>query len=136
MKGELTMTVYVIMKGEYSEIHVVTVTLDKEKAEKLAQFHSSYDSEAWVEEFEADRTPDAILDTKVPVYYVVIQKDGTSTVSIAHYHYGDKPHEPRFFLSDDRNMIFTAYLTAPDESHALKIARDRRAKMIAEQMGL
>lgn len=130
------MNVYVIMKGAYSERHIVTVTLDKEKAEKLVQFHSSQYEPAWVEVFEADRTPDAILDRKVPVYYVAIQKDGTDSVSIANYHYGDKPHEPRFFLSDDRNMIFTAYLTAPDEAHALKIARDRRAKMIAEQLNL
>lgn len=130
------MTVYVIMQGQYSERHIVTVTLDKEKAEKLVRYHSSHDYRAWIEEYETDGTPDATLDRNVPVYYVTIQKNGSSAVIIAQYHYGDKPYEPRFALSDDRDMVFTAYLTAPDESHALKIARDRRAKMIAERLGL
>ena len=31
------MKAYVVMQGEYSEVHVVTVTLDKEKAEKYAR---------------------------------------------------------------------------------------------------
>lgn len=130
------MTVYVIMKGEYSEKHIVTVTFDKEKAEKLVKYHSSYEDEAWVEEFETDATPDAVLDKSTPVYYVVIWKNGTSEVRINHYHYGEIPYEPKFFLDDDSSMVFSAYLTAPDEAHALKIAHDRRAKMIAEQLGL
>lgn len=130
------MTVYVIMQGQYSEIHIVTVTLDKEKAEKLAKYHSRLEDEAWVDEFETDETPDEKLNSMVPVYYVAINTDGSSTVKISSYWNSEIPYEPRFNVRDDRNMIFTAYLTAPDEAHALKIARDRRAKMLSELLGL
>ena len=132
----MLMIVYVIMQGEYSERHIVTVTLDKEKAEKLAKYHSNLDGEAWVDEFETDETPNEKLNRMVPVYYVAIKIDGSSTVKIASYWDREIPYEPRFNVTSDRNMIFTAYLTAPDEAHALKIARDRRAKMLSELLGL
>lgn len=130
------MKIYVIMKGEYSERHIVTVTLDKEKADKLVKYHSSSDSEAWIEEYETDDTPDATLNRNVPVYCVTINKNGSARVSIDHYHYDDKPYESKFTLYDNQDMNFNAFLTASDEEHALKIARDRRAKMIAERFHL
>lgn len=128
------MNVYVIMQGEYSDIHVVTVTLDKEKAEKLAKYHSAQGA-TWVDVFETDDTPDETLDNLIPVYDVTIGKDGRSTVRICTYRPGNQPYESKFYLSDDC-MCFSAYLTAKDEAHALKIARDKRAKMLAEQFGL
>ena len=130
------MNVYVIMQGEYSSRHVVTVTLDKEKADKLAKYYSRIGDETWVDVYETDETPDEKLNSLVPVYYVAINTDGSSTVKIASYWDSKIPYEPRFNVTSDRNMIFTAYLTAPDEAHALKIARDRRAKMLSELLGL
>lgn len=127
------MKVYVIMRGEYSERHIVTVTLDKEKAEKLAKYHSDLVCEAWVDEFETDETPDEELNMMIPAYSVTIKKDGSSEVKGYNV---NAPFEPRFYIADERGMLFTAHLTAPDEAHALKIARDRRAKMLSELLGL
>lgn len=127
------MKAYVVMQGEYSDVHVVTVTLDKEKAEKLAKYHSSFENEAWVDDFEIDETPDSKLDNIIPVYYVIIQRDGSSTVK--HY-YSSTPVDPMYRITDDRNMIFSGHIMAKDAAHALKIARDQRAKMLAEALGL
>ena len=130
------MKVYVIMKGEYSERHIVAVTLDKEKAEKLKKYHSSICDEAYVEEYEIDETPESVFENQQTVYSVTIEKSGKSLVLPATTHFGETPYKPRFYFSDDRTMTFTAYLTAKDEEHALKAAQDKRAKMLAEMFGL
>lgn len=130
------MIAYVIMKGEYSDRHIVAITLDKEKAEKLKKYHSDIHDDAYVEGYEIDETPESAFENQQTVYSVTIEKGGKSLVLAATTHFGETPYEPRFYFSNDRAMTFTAYLTAKDEEHALKVAQDKRAKMLAEMFGL
>ena len=48
------MTVYVITEGEYSDYHIIAVSLDKEKAKIIADAFSNTYDKANVEEYETD----------------------------------------------------------------------------------
>jgi len=130
------MVAYVIMAGEYSSTHVVTVTLNKEKAEKLVKYYSGREDNPWIEPFELDQTPEETLDRLVPVYSVRISKNGSANAAIHSYVNAEAPFEPLFSFTNDRDMVFCASVLAKNEEHAIKIARDKRMKMLAEEFGL
>lgn len=127
--------VYVITQGSYSEYHICAVTLDKERAIKLSKFYTDSDGEARIEEFDLDDPTDAVIENLVPVYYVIIGKDGACRAKICKYHDNNKPFMAAYQL-DPNNLSFSATLTAKNENHAIKIAQDNRAKKLAEFFGL
>ena len=129
------MTVYVITHGEYSSYSICGVTLDKNRAEKMAKFYSDTYAKAVIEEYETDAEDSDVLDNLIPVYYVHIDKDGKYTIDVDSYTDGRKPYEPSFNLYD-YGGFFMAFLTAKDKEHALKIALDERAKRMAERYGV
>lgn len=128
-------TVYVITQGSYSDYHICAVTLDKERAKKLSKFYADSDGEARIEEFDLGDPIDEVLENLVPVYRVVIERDGKSRAKIFKYHDGNKPFIATYQLYPN-DLLFSAILTAKDEDHAIKIALDNRAKKLAEFFGL
>lgn len=140
--------VYVITSGEYSDYTIRAVTPSKERAEKLKRYYSydchGYDAE--IEEFDINEPCDD-LDDLVPVYYVrIYRNDECECKQMAWMHektrklinrnrktvddLGDctldiDPTAPRRLY-----LLFEWYGSAKDEEHALKIAQDKRAKLL------
>lgn len=135
------MIIYVITKGSYSDYHICDVTTDKARAEKLRKFYTDNYDVAEIEEYDTDQSEvsDAKLNRLTPVYQVYISEKGRCSVSIKKYHDSIEPYNARFELNEElpgtERLSFTAFLIARDEEHALKIAQDQRAKMLAQWFG-
>lgn len=140
---ESPQTIYVISQGSYSDYHICGVTTDPVRAEELRKFYTDQWDEAEIEEYE-DGAPEAgeLSDLK-PIWLAAYHADlkgGFWKCKLAHYTNENKPNE--YGMSDPKlirnigDLIFKAYVNAPDEDHALKIAQDQYAKMKAERLGL
>lgn len=127
--------VYVITQGSYSDYHICAVTLDKERAKKLSKFYANSVGEARIEEFDLGDPTDAVIENLVPVYHVIISKNGKGRAMICRYHDSNTPFIATYQLDPD-NLLFSATLTAKDEDRAMKIAMDRRAEDLAKFFGL
>ncbi len=136
-------TIYVITQGSYSDYHVCGVTTDPIRAEELRKFYTDRWDEAMIEEF-IDGAPEAgELSNLKPIWLVTYYadlKDGFWKCKLAHYTNENKPNgydmiDPKY-ITNIGDLVFDAYVNAPDEQHALKIAQDQYAKMKAERMGL
>ena len=129
------MIIYVVMKGAYSDRHVVTATLDHEKAEKIAErFSDDYD-DCWIDEFEDG---DFMLRQ---LWYVSFYGDGSIQCvqkENDEYYYID-------YFGNDPTHWNTLYgkvyevwtrVFADNEEHALKIASEKRAELLARMNDL
>lgn len=136
------MVIYVITQGSYSDYHICDVTIDKARAEKLQKFYTNSYDEAVIEEYDTDQSEvsNDKLDRLIPVYQVYISEEGRYSVSIKEYHDSIEPYNARFEFDKKqtgiKSLSFVAILTAMNEKHALKIALDQRAKMLAQRLGL
>ena len=125
------MKVYVIEKGEYSDRHVVAVASCEERAEELCKLHSDTYDKAYYSEFELD-TANIDRDILVIVWRIIISKDGE--VKEASYYFSDETYVPTVWFDKLDGSFwahFPCYTTDKDE--AIKIAFDKRAKLMCEQ---
>ena len=117
------MKVYVITQGEYSDYHIVGVTLDKEVAEKCVKVHSR---ERW-------------SNPRIEVYDTDEFRKYTKPCWIVDY---DDMTVERYQMVDgeldlqDADLFGYDFIYADTEQHAIKIAGERKAKMLAERAGL
>ena len=127
------MTIYVVTKGDYSDYHIITATLSKQKAENIAEIYSDEYEKAEVEAYAelADAEIETIM-SKLELRFVFnIQQDGTVSEINALFQNKDKP---KMDTSHCGYICFS--IPAKDKEHAIKIARDMRFKYIAEKYGL
>ena len=147
------MKIYVITKGEYSGYHICAATTDKDRAEMLKRMASTdglYGEEAKIEEYDDYMGLD-LLPGKV--YQVEIgYKDSAQTyfdVDDAYYVGGDELDRYRLYsrqdeihgridkrVRNDGEIVYTAYVVAPNEDKAEKIGIDMIQEYRAKEMGL
>ena len=142
--------VYVITSGEYSDYGINAVTVSKERAEKLQKYYSKQlyvSSPVEIETYNINE-PNEDLDDLIPVYYVSIDRYGKcfcrreawmhektgklineAPSYLASYLGGELVTKQHGLIGDDF-LSFRWYGAAKDEEHALKIAQDKRAKML------
>ena len=129
------MKIYVVMKGEYSDRHVVTATLDPVKAKKIAEKFSDACDDCWIDEFEDG---DFMLRD---LWYVSFYGDGSiqcvSKENSEYYYegaYNDK--SIRWNTRNGKVHAVWMYVFADNEKHAIKIVTEKRAEFLAQQNGL
>jgi hypothetical protein len=126
------MKVYVITKGEYSDYHICAVATDPEKADALAKFCSDKYDSAEVEEYDTEDVPDLTKGMNLflvrfsPSGDVVDIRDASPEVW--------KDGEIREFVAKP-GSVYVA-VQANMEEDAIKIGAERRAKYLAQKMGL
>ena len=127
------MKIYVITQGDYSDYHIITATLSKQRAENLAKIYSDKYDEAMVEEFEelSDEAIERKMKELEQRFIFGIKADGTVGEVRAVY---EKKTAPYMLKDYGNNLEFS--IPAKDKEHAIKIARDMRFKYIAEKFGL
>lgn len=135
--------IYVIEKGNYSDRHVCAVTLSKEHAEWLKNLLARED-----EGYNADSVtvteyvPDELRKRGYRFQVLVRQDDGVVwDVAVADYESFDmKVPDDRIIVyitySEDGEPVLKVDVTAPDEKHACKIAKDEWAAWKARQGGV
>lgn len=138
------MKVYVIEKGEYSDRHVIGVTLDEEKAKYVVEEGNNRASKNfwWAgndfgyTEFEMDKF-DELYNLYKNNYklFRVDKKLTTKTITITEAElgedYSDKPGVVRKNSFIDKLFV---YVLAKTEENALKIASDKFAEYEYENM--
>lgn len=118
------MKVYVITKGCYSDYHIVGVSLDKTRAEEIANAVSEEPKslyEAHVEEYDTDAFVTGFR------YFVWYDRYNKWNASIDDY----DEHQINHAYSDRRFVVY-----AKDTMHAVKIAQDMRAEYLAKEKGV
>lgn len=127
------MKVYVITKGEYSDYGICGVAIDKDKAEILRKLYSDRHDEADIEEYDTEE--EEIPNDLRTVYRFRINEKGKVTDGGSLMR-SEREWKNYFSLYGIPAYSFYAEVMAVDRDHALKIALDERAKMLAERFGL
>lgn len=117
---------YVIMKGNYSDKHIIGVTSNEQKAQKIKECYSDKWKEARIEEWQED---DLCFNN-----YYTIKYDATDDV------YSVEKESPEFIeynlnsICEYRNRDgFSVNVQAENEETALKIAIDLYAEYRAKK---
>ena len=124
------MKIYVVTKGEYSAYHIIAATLNKQVAEEIAKRYSDDYDDAIVNEFE-----DMEINYKKKIITVFFNKQGL--VKALENSYNEDYH-----LNDIGEVHEwpgeTIYITlfADTKEEAIKISAEKRAKYLAQKIGL
>jgi hypothetical protein len=150
-------TIYIVTEGSYSDYHICAVYDTKEAAEYHAKhLLGRWRNDAGVEEYELNPHRQTIADRLKP-FMVEMGRDGTTyrvqhaavddvvgakdCFSLSSGLYVERVHEASgCWLTNDEwrslaeqlPVTGTFHVLAMDEQHAVKIANERRARVIAE----
>ena len=125
------MKIYVITKGEYSDYHICAVATDLEKANALAEFYSDRYDAAEVEEYDTDDAPDLTKGKRMYRIRFAPSGDVTDINQSSPEYYDEEIWQHRY----GPGYIYVN-VQADNEEAAIKIGAERRAKYLAEKMGL
>lgn len=125
-------TFYAITDGDYSDYHIIAITDNKERAERIKKLYSGKYSEPMIEEFfDGEAKNEALYD-------VLYNTNGSYNVTLQTF---DKKY------SSDINIIrenvpnnhwwkYQVLVIAKDRLHAIKIAQDLWAEYKAKKEGI
>ena len=117
--------VWVIEDGTYSDYHVVGIYSSKENAELANNLCSGE-----IRRFDLDPMMNEI-NSGMSRYLVIMYKDGNSEkVQESDLLFDFENKEEFYFPKSNENRSLRAYVWAKDEEHALKIADERRIRML------
>ena len=126
--------IYVVTSGCYSDYHIVAATLDKDIAEKIAaKFSGRYD------ECEIEEYVNAEVMLK-PAWIIKFDKSGIVTDTYecrSEYDYeniGEVYENKSIYYGGNYHVSVT--VSADDLESAIKIAAEKRARYLAEKLGL
>lgn len=127
--------VYVITKGCYSDYHICSVTLDKEKAESLRVLFDGSNSrdETRIEEFDTESHTDLLAGRKP--YRVSFRKNG-DLCSVNEDVWGIEYFKPGINEFPKLNECLVVYLYANSKIDAIQIAAEKRALYLATKEGI
>jgi len=122
--------VYLVTSGQYSDYKVMAVFTSQERADVYATGCSEVND---VEEYELDPIEPPRLQKGMEEFSIIMEKDGLSWV------YPSKKPEGAFV--EEHWQVWASHIpghlqlritvVARDEDHAVKIANERRASLIA-----
>lgn len=121
-------TVYVIMKGCYSDRHICAVTMDKARADKLRQLFDEEYEEADIVEWTLDE-----VDERRRCYTVEFPPGKSPIVKIYEWSWLPEDGSPMRTSENDHPAI---RVLAENEDYARKIACDEYAMWKAEMEGI
>lgn len=129
-KARDEMKVYVITQGEYSDYHICGVALDEERAEAIRKHFDREWDNTDIEVYDTETYSERNLLTS---YMVTVSKSGDD-VEVFNENPFASEEKTRNSYRFDRDGTFIACVVANDRDHALKIALDKRAKMLSEKL--
>lgn len=123
------MKIYAVTKGDYSDYHIVALTLDKKKAKEMAKLHTykfkykddpkEYVDEAWVEEYEDGE------ELVLPTWRVWFSEGNVEQAEMSDFEWEDEAINESYVR-----------VNAKDKESAIKIASEKRAMWLAEKEGI
>ena len=122
------MKIYVVTRGNYSDYHIITATVDPTRAEAIRKLYDGSYEEARVEVFDSDLIL-PLLEGQWR-FLIFFRANGDVYHSYSDMEV-DEPNVREFHNGELRVTCF-----ARDLEHAIKIASERRAQYIAQKKGL
>ena len=122
------MKVYVVTSGCYSDTEIVGVYTTSELAKEA---ESLAGEDGCIIEFETDAVPKHEPDRKYFVVYMYENGELLGRVSSISAFGGGEDSSCMYDIGRNFGLGFTFHLWARDSEHAIKIANERRAMMIA-----
>lgn len=133
-KQDSRATVYIVTEGSYSDYHIIAVF---DSAKKAQDFIDAYVPGGEIEKFELNPC-ELELREGWKYYCVEMERDGSAHVrtdGALDYIKEAMQNESNLVLRHSGNNVFRTaletYCLAKDEQHAIKIANERRAQLIA-----
>ncbi len=114
--------VYIVSDGSYSDYHILGIY---DTAEKAASAREIYNADNDVQEMELNFVPES--PPGLVSWHVNIQKDGCTAKACRRGPLDPGEGEPLF----DVNQIMTIAVWAKDETHAIKVANEKRIQALA-----
>ena len=118
------MKIYVIQKGQYSDRHVIGITDNKKKAERICDMLDAGYSEWGTDQFNVDNC------IRFEVYDPNCSYNGEWTADYDEYDIYDNYQES----VEINNGVYIIYANSP--SQAIKIAQDMKAEKLAKKTEL
>ncbi len=120
--------IYLVTSGSYSDYKVEAVFDDKALAQKfIDSFKKGGWNEMGIEEFELNPHNQKLKKDYIP-YFLRMDKVGKAYgIDVADSSYGFENEDPGFDIKGDMFL----HVFAKDETHAIKIANEKRAQLIA-----
>lgn len=128
--------IYIVTSGSYSDYTIVAPFLEKAKAAALVCALSTNSSEYRIDEYRIEEytvDDNASYMTRIlhgyKLYYILMKKNGDSSIYIhtsptcSQYH--------NIYSYDPTYKTLSCYIWAKSKEHAVKIANERRTRMIA-----
>lgn len=118
-------TIYAVTDGDYSDYRILGLYSTIEKAERAKKLFAAHND---IDEWSVDKEPDGV-PAGMFRYSVRMYKDGrveSANIESAEY----MPSREWAPYGDDQTVHFDMWAT--DEKHAIKIANERRLRLIAE----
>lgn len=119
---------YVVMRGDYSDKHIVGVTCDQEKAQKIKECYSDSWREARIEEWDES---DVNFNNFYEVRYDKVDDD-----YMVEKQSPDEVFDLNIIYEYNHKDGFSVSVQAENEDLALKIARDLYAEYKAKNEGI
>lgn len=133
------MTVYVITEGDYSDYHIIGVTLDKETAMKYVEIHTNKDNYfvPKIEEYDSN-TISYIAKEDAFGWLVVLNSEGLVKCEESDFpiHYPDYLNKVERWGKSAKEWRYVAYVSAENKDKACKIGLDLIAQFKAKKKGV
>lgn len=137
------MTLYVVTEGEYSDYHIVGIYSTKEQAEKVKKYYSGLWDYPDIEEWELDGDVPEDIESMREYYRVTHYIDQwlKDTWTWKRFTKVGEEAKKEFSWNFFQGIRKEFTIDIPcdrvkDEKHAIKIAKDKRAELIAMREGI
>jgi len=126
-------TIYIITSGEYSDYGIRAVFTDKALADAYINMYGNtgYYNDMSIEEWEADRFAEEMRQGHA-IYRVQIWKSGDLYNCERDASLPDAQTTIGIVRWANNQELLTTIVIAKDEQHAIKVANERRTRLIAE----
>ena len=122
--------VFLVTRGDYSDYRVCAVFSDEKLAQKyIDSFNLTYD-EFKIEEYELDIYKNELRENYKPFFLRMTKEGNCTEIRIQKESYSFEDGKIDIGFDKDKNMYISIF--AKDEKHAIKIANEKRAQLIAE----
>lgn len=125
--------VYVVTSGEYSDYGIDAIFSTQELAQK---FIDVFSKDKWrsmsVEQWDLDPIKTHLKQNRKPYFLRIDKKGNICDLELAENSYGFKEDIPEAEISYTADLKWmNIYCFADDESHAVKIAGEKRSQILA-----
>jgi hypothetical protein len=122
--------VFLVTRGDYSDYRVCAVFSNKKLAQKyIDSFNPRYD-EFRIEDYELDIYQNELKKDYKPFFLRMTKEGNCTEIKIKDSSYDLENENIHIGFDINKNMYISIF--AKDEKHAIKIANEKRAQLIAE----